>query len=308
MEFNQSKLDSGERLYFSRQLEYISSKIYETKYPELKATMLIPVNASVDNAADSYTYRTYDGVAMAKIISNYADDLPTVEVFGKEDTSIIKSLGDSYEYSIQDIRRSQRAGINLQTRKATLAKKGIDQKVDQIAWLGDAENNLKGFINASGILTQTAAATGTGSSTKWADKTADQILEDLNAAIRYMADQTKGVESPDTLLLPIEQYAKIATMPRSTMSDTTVLDFFKKNHPEITTIEGVYNLKGAGAASADVFFMYRKSPEYLELIMPQPFEQFPPQEQNLAIKVPCHARTGGVVIYYPLSVIKVSGI
>ncbi len=43
---------------------------------------------------------------MAKIISSYASDLPRADVKGKPTTAIIKSLGDSYGYSIQEMRAS----------------------------------------------------------------------------------------------------------------------------------------------------------------------------------------------------------
>ena len=42
---------------------------------------------------------------------------------------------------------------------------------------------------------------------------------------------------------------------------------------------------------------YQRDPEILELIIPQDFEQFPPQARNLAFVVPCHARIGGVVTH-----------
>jgi hypothetical protein len=47
---------------------------------------------------------------------------------------------------------------------------------------------------------------------------------------------------------------------------------------------------------------YRKDPNVLELIVPQEFEQFPPQERNLEVVINCHMRCGGVVCYYPLAI------
>lgn len=53
---------------------------------------------------------------------------------------------------------------------------------------------------------------------------------------------------------------------------------------------------------------YRRSPDALEAIVPQEFEQFPAQERGLEFVVPCHAKCGGVVLYYPLSMAYGDGI
>jgi hypothetical protein len=118
-----------------------------------------------------------------------------------------------------------------------------------------------------------------------------------------IVDSTNGVERPDTLLMPIEQYQLIASTPRADNSDTTILEFFLKANVGIKTVKPVHELKGAGPAGVDVMIAYKNSPEHLTLEIPQPFEQLPVQENNLSFKVPCHSRLGGLLIHYPLSVL-----
>jgi hypothetical protein len=39
----------------------------------------------------------------------------------------------------------------------------------------------------------------------------------------------------------------------------------------------------------------------VHLVIPQDFEQMPPQPKNLAFSVPTHGRIGGVTFHYPLA-------
>lgn len=301
-------LDANETIFFARELEVIKARTYDVVYPELKATSLIPVSFEAGPGAETITYEQYDQLGAAKIIASYADDLPRVDIKGKQFTSNVRSIGESYGYSIQDIRAAAMAGKPLVARKAIAARRANDQLVNKIAFFGDAEHNLKGFLNAANVPVATVTNDGTSSTTFWANKTPDQILRDMNGAVNAMIDLTKGVEVPNTILLPIKQYTQISTTARSTTSDTTILEFFLKNNPSIKSVEWVNELKGAGTSGTDIMVVYNRSPEKLTLELPQAFEQFPPQERGLEFVVPCHSRCGGVIIYYPLSISISEGI
>ena len=77
-------LDANESAFFQRELEYVKSNTYDVKYPELKARRLFPLNPEVDPGATKITYQQYDQTGIAKIIANYADDLPRADIKGKE--------------------------------------------------------------------------------------------------------------------------------------------------------------------------------------------------------------------------------
>ena len=97
-------IDAQESVFFDRELEYIKSQSYDVKFPQLKAKTLIPVSTEAGPGASTITYRAYEGYGVAKIIASYADDLPRADVGGKEFTSNVRSLGDSYGYNVQEIR------------------------------------------------------------------------------------------------------------------------------------------------------------------------------------------------------------
>ena len=305
------RLDANESIFFARELEHVKAQTYDVKYPELTATRVIPVSTSAGPGAESITYQQYDAVGFAKIIANYATDLPRVDNVGKEFTSKVKSIGVSYGYSVQNIRAARTAGKPLEQRKANAARRANDQEVNRIAYFGDTKHGLVGFIAHPNITSYTLPNDGvdasSAASTKFKDKTPDKVLRDLNGMVSRMLTLTQGVETPDTMLLDFDTHSDLSTRPRSSTSDTTILEFFLKNSPYIKNVEVIPELAGAGTNSTNVCVMYKKSLDKLSLEIPQPFEQFPPQAEGLEFVVPCHSRIGGVIVYFPLSIIKAEG-
>lgn len=306
-------LDANESIFFTRELEKVKSKSYDIKYPEFKAKALIPVSGDAGAAAESITYRQYDMVGLMKIISDYADDLPRSDVKGTEYTSKVRSIGGSYGYSIQEIRASQATGRSLPSRKATAVRRAYEQKINDIAWWADGTSayaGLKGLIYADNI------TVGTASTGNWIDDSvaAATIIGVINTAINAQRELTKGLESPDTVVLPISIYGHLAATPRSTTSDTTILEFLRKVNPGVSfewanEMANVTTMPSGNSHDTDnIMLIYRRDPERLTLEIPQPFEQFAPQQRGLEFVVPAHGRVGGVIVYYPLSVSIVEGI
>lgn len=305
-------LDANETVFFERELERIKARTYDVLYPEYTAQQIIPVSLDAGPAAESITYRQFDRVGLMKLIASYADDLPRSDVYGKEFTSTVKSLGGSYGYSVQEIRSAAATGRPLAQRKANAARQAWEQIVNQYGWFGDGSatyGGLTGLLYNSNIPSN-PAPTGT-----WSTATPDQIIGDVNYAINTVRTITKGVEMVDTLVLPIAQYSLIASTPRSSTSDTTILEFLRRVHPRVNFWDGGINELAAlnpkpsgGAGPTDVILAFRRSADKLTLEIPQPFEQFPVQERNLEYVIPTHGRLGGVIVYYPLSVHIVEGI
>lgn len=215
--------DSAEdaSVFFARELDYVKSQSYDVEYPELTALSLFPMSSEVDPGAETVTYYSYDKVGLAKIISNYATDLPRADVKGKPTTAIIKSLGASYGYSIQEMRASAMAGKSLDTRKAESARYQIDYLNNKIAWNGDEETGLRGVLSKDTDVPLYILANGAKGSTKWDQKDEDEILADINGMLKQMARTTKKVEKADTLALPSEAYLELQGR-RIEGTDTTV--------------------------------------------------------------------------------------
>ncbi len=298
-------LDAESTIFFETQLEAVKSRSYDKKYPALKARTLIPVSFEAGAGAESISYEQFEQFGMAKIISNYARDLPRADVKGKKFVSSVESLGMSYGYSVQEIRAAQMAGKPLQQRKANAARRGVMEKENTIALFGDAGTGLKGLLNNVNVPIQVLQADGPG--IPWSGKSADLIIRDMNLVANTVVTQSKGVELPDTLLLPLTAFTFTSSTPRSSDSDTTILAYFLANNPHIKNIEWLNELETAGAGSTRRMMAYRRDEDALTLEIPQDYEEFAPQEKGLEFEIPVHERIGGVIFYYPLSACYADG-
>ncbi len=306
-QFRHSRLDASENVFFTRELEHVRSKAYDVKFPALKARMLIPVDSEVEPGARTVVYEQYTAVGVAKIVANYARDLPRADVFGKEFRSPVRTVAASYGYSIDEILAAAKARKPLVQRKADAARKAIELKLDQIARTGDSKHGLLGLLNQTNATSYTIA-NGASASPLWSTKTPDEIVADLGGIVTAIVESTKEVEIPDTILLPVEKYNLIATTRMGDGSDTTILKFFLGANPYIKEIIPWHPLKTAGSGSSNRMVAYRRDPDAVQMVIPQEFQQLPPQEEGLETVVPCYARSGGVILYYPLSMAYGDGI
>lgn len=300
------RLDANEGIFFARQLEYVKGRTYDVKRANLSALTLMPVSTEIPEGATTHTYRQFDTVGMAKVIANYANDLPRADVVGKEFTSVIRSIGNSYGYNVQEIRSAQYDGVNLDARKATAATRAQQEKINQLAFSGDADHGLPGFLNNANIPEVTLAADGSGASKTFSSKTADKIVRDINSLINKIIVQSKGIHRATEVWLPIEQYALIATTQNSTASDTTILQFLQSVHPGVT-FKSVVELDGAGASAADRMYALENSMDNWALEIPMMIRQYAPQQQGMEFVVPVESRFAGVTVYYPLSMCFADG-
>lgn len=305
--FTFPKLDAAENFFFAKELEHRRPNSYDVEYAKLRIRELVPVDHSVPEGAETDTYEQYDGVGVSKLIANYADDLPRVDVKGKEFTTRIYGGGDSYAYSVADIRAAREAGKRLDAKRAEWAREANEQLIQKLGALGDANRGIVGFLGIPNAQTYTVPA-GISGDTEFLLKTPDEILRDLNAIVIQIVETTKEVEKPDTLLLPTRQHGHISTTPRSSASDTTILQFFLKNNPWIKSVESWEQLKGAGAGGTDRMVAYHRNPSRLVLSIPMEHREHPPEARNLSFIINTEFRIGGVKCFRPMSVCYGDGI
>ena len=300
------RFDANESMFFARQLEAIKAQTYDVKRANLNALQLMPVSTDVPEGATTITYRQYDTVGMAKVIANYANDLPRADVTGKEFTSNIRSIGNAFGYNTQEIRSAIFAGVNLPARKAMAATRAHQEKINALAFTGDADHGLPGLISNTNVPEVTLAADGTGSSKTFASKTADKIVRDVNSLINKIISQSKGVHRATEVWMPVEQYALIATTQNSTASDTTILAFLQQVHPGVT-FRQVVELDGAGAGGTDRMYAIENSRDNWAIEIPMMMKMYSPQQKGLEFEVPVESRFGGVIIEYPLALVFCDG-
>lgn len=334
------RFDAATTAFFLRDLTEIMGRTFDIKYPDLVARQLFPVWSGVDPGAESFVWRQFDRVGAADLIDTYAADLPASEVQSKEFQQKIVSLGSSYNYSIQDLRRARMAGIPLETRKALAARRSVEQAIEQIAFFGLQQNpdtsagaqairfiksavntgdplEQYGFTNFPNIQTSTTTNTwvtgGPSAPTLATGISVNTIINDLNKTQMSIVAFSKGVHTPNTVVFPLSTWTALATAARSvTFTDDTVLQYLMKLSPWIkearfSTLLEFAGLKQDNATPGPRIMVWEKNEENAQLVIPQEFEQLPPQMVNLTFKIPCHARIGGMRISYPKAIAALDG-
>ena len=289
-------------IFLARELETILARAFEVEYADIKYSTVIPVSSEVGTGADSFTYRVFDKQGSMKVIGDKAQDLPRADVLRKEVTHPVRSLGASFAYTVQETRAAAMVpGMNLEQRRANAVRRAYEEKVQEIAYFGDAPSGMKGFFNNNQVDKLVPD--------KWFDTagvTSDELIALLNEPATRLVQNSNMKEMPNTMLGPYNVYRIISTTPRSSTSDTTVMEFFLRTNPMITAIEPINELeasKSGSALSKDRIITYDRSPDKLQLHVPQPLEFLPPLRQSLEFSVAAHARIGGLALYYPKSAI-----
>ncbi len=297
------RLDAGETAMLAKQLEYVYTRTYDVKYGELKARRYIPVDTSVDPGAEFYTYRQWNMFGMAKIIANYAHDLPRVDALAREFPAKIQSLGASYAYTVQDLRRASMSGNRLDEMRARAARRAHEQAIDDIAAVGNEAAGLTGFSNNANVPLVAADFE------PWDTADPLEVVSDINKLVNAIVAATGEVFAPDTLLLDDHSFEVVSSKPMTATgdSDKTIMRFILETNAYLKNIDRWSKLNDAGAGGVTRIVAYPRTEEVLALVIPQDFEQFPPQQRNLEYVVPTHSRIGGVRIQYPLAMAYMDG-
>jgi hypothetical protein len=307
-------LDANESIFFVTELSHIKSHIWEINYPQMKARQLIPVSMEADPADEDIKYEEYDKTGLATIISDYSKALPRVDVIAKRWSSPIVSIGCSFGYNLQELKRAAKTGKPLDQRRAMAAREAHLREENRLAWFGDANTGLVGLLTAANITPVAIAADGAGSKKSFTKKVPLQILRDLNQIANTPANLTLGIEVADTMLLSKPVYNYIAITPVSSLDPSwTILKAFKENAPDIKEVEWIpelsaFSADGDNSVIADAILVYCKNPLKLTMEVPMDYEMLPPQEEGMEFYVPGYGRFGGVIIYKPLSIAIAKGV
>ncbi len=297
-------MDASESLFLARQLEYIRAGVYRVEYPELKGARLVPTNTSVPSGKRSYTIRIWDKVGEADFVAEDATDFPTVEAKISEKTMRFHMIGLAYNYTLDEVRYAMEEGVPLQATKAMVCREQMERKMDDIVLTGSTKAGLTGLLNATdtGIVTYTAANSAALGTTLFSGKSPDELLADLHGLVHKVVQDSKEVDIPNTMLMPLSTRLFLQTKRVGDGTAVSVMNYFQANDPYINMIESLYQLESNTAWTGRRITVYRRDPTCLEMINNQPFEQLPPQQFGLVTKTLCRLKTGGLAIYRPTSI------
>ncbi len=292
-------IDDGNAFYIS-QLANLEAKIYEAKYTAINYQELIPINTAVPEWADTWDYISYDAVTLGKFIGSSADDLPSVSLSANKSTVQLGYAGNSYDYSLDELRKSQQLRIPIDTTKGRAAFRGSQEHSQRVAYFGDADRGMTGLFNNPNLALD-------NSTVNWDTATGQEIVDDMNSLLIKVWIDSANVHLPDTFILDSARYATITSRRMDSGTDTTIMQFFMKNNLFTTTtgqalrVMPRLQIGAAGAGGKDRMMAYELNDDNLGLVNPIPWRPLAPQMKNLTIKIPCEYKISGVEFRYPFS-------
>jgi hypothetical protein len=298
--------DATAGMYAKQLVTQTIGELFRHEFPELKwmNAGLIPFMTSIDEGAKEYSFIEMENAGEAEIIADNADDLPEVDIAGKNNLREIVTVGCSVSYSMQDIRTSKFQGMfDIASEKSAAAREASDRRLDQLIRTGAPAKGLRGVCNQEGCIVFPATF-GT-----WSSATAANIIADFTAAVSAMMVETNGVENPNAALFPLEVWTRVSTLPfDSTSGAMTVLEFLKKAFPMITRWDYDVGLSTSSPSGGAMVLIYRIDPSRMRAVFPMMMRPLAPEQRGLKIKLGFESRFGGVMTPRPKSVMYLTGI
>ncbi|WP_279025569.1 major capsid family protein [Gibbsiella quercinecans] len=279
-----------------QQLKQILKRQYEAAYPETSALALFPTTSELAPTTNVFEYLTFDGVASAKIIADYTDDLPTVEAMAASETGKVFRFGNAWLISIDEIKTGAAMGNSLSDRKATLCREAHETLLNKLVFKGSTPHKIVSVFNHPNI----SKIVSKGWTTD--PEAASEEMMDL---IEKIETVTNGQHHVTNIVIPPSKRRLLAKrMPDTTM---TYLDWFKQQNSgiEITSIQELEDIDGAGTKAV---MAYEKSPMNMSIEVPEAFNMLPAQPKDLHFKVPCTSKATGLIIYRPLTIALLTGV
>lgn len=298
------------------QTSHIEPQVVEIQYPEIQYANLIPVDTSANEWARSVTYYSMDKVGKANWFHHLAKDIHIADVEREQHEVAIEMADIGYRYTLQELGTAMMVpGTNLTVERASAARRAYEEFLDNLALRGMSDKNYKGVIDFPGItIVASPNSAATPTSSDWDDKTADEILADINTLIAGMWSNSLQIELADTILLPVEAMTTLVSK-RVTDTNMTVLDFLaSKNLYSFQTgrpllIRAVRGLETAAADGSGRMVAYRRDPQVLKLHLPMPHRFLPVwQTGPMIFDIPGIFRVGGLEIRRPGAVRYMDGI
>lgn len=293
-------------LFRALDLEAIDTTLYEPKYEELTARQCFNLKTDIHPGAETYAYNVLTRSGVAKIMGNVADDLPLVDADLKREFAKIYTIATGFTYTVQEMRAAQMTGTTVDATKAGVARRAVAEKENRISWIGDADYNIKGVVNAAGIQIENVAQNA-GGKTKWAEKTSDEIVEDIRK-IRKKVTVLPGHGTSGNLCLcvPADQYEELNR--RYSDYDARTIMQVVTEYKWFSMINRVADLKGVGTAVTDSFLVMDASPEVMQLVIPMDLTRLDEEWKYPKWTVPVEERCGGVLVRYPMAIARGDGI
>ena len=302
--------------FLMKELEKVDEAILEplaaTEWP--RDMPVVTGGGLLENIASIDVTYASTGSDDDNLIFDAANDIPVIQADMSKSVARCYTFAEYMAFNV--VEREKMMGIGRDPE--TFLNKGIrlhcDKVIDRNVYKGFAKVSSTGLVNNPNI-TRISADTGAGGSSHWADKTADEILADINKAISTLwKDNDCSPDAlPNHILVPVEQFGLLVTRKVSDDSERSILTYVLENN--IATQQGsdlvISPCKWctrAGSANNDRMVVYCNSVDRICFNLTQPLCRMNTEYSEMRIKIPYIAQFSEVRFLYPSTVRYMDGI
>lgn len=217
-----------------------------------------------------------------------------------------------------DMQKANYVGRSLDQLLQDGMRMAYDKHMDQNVYVGVTQYGSTGLLNNPDVTETTVAGNGaTTPSTKWAAKTPDQILSDINSAITqvWAAAEYDEDAMPNHILLPYEQYTYILNTKVTELATETIMDYVLKNNVAAKNGRSLYIgatrwCKGAGTGGTDRMAVYVNHERFLQVeeLVPLARVMTQPNATEFCYDSAYAANLSEVELFYPQTMMYFDGI
>lgn len=269
-------------------------------------------------SAMSVAYGITGGAGASPVTAGGSNGIPIVQASVDKGVFKAHTFAAALRIMFQDMQRANYIGRSLDNLLQDGVRMAYDKHMDANTYVGIEEYGTTGLVNNPDVTETTAAGNGqTSSSTKWADKTPQQILNDINTALTavWAANGYDETAIPNHILIPYEQYTYILNTMVTDLATETVMDYVLKNNIAAKNggslfIGATRWCKGAGTSSADRMVVYVNHERFVkeDELVPLSRIMSQPNVANVCYDTAYMANISEVQIFYPTSILYVDGI
>jgi len=244
-----------------------------------------------------------------------ANDIPVIQADMSKSVARTFNFAEYMAFSVME--REKMMGIGRDPE--TFLNKGIrlhcDKLIDRNCYQGFEKVNSTGLVNNPGIARISATSAAGGGGTRWSQKTADEILNDINSAISSLwKDNDCSIDAlPNHILVPVEQFGALVTRKVSDDSERSILSYVLENN--LTTQQGGELVispckwcSRVGSSHSDRMVVYCNRIDRICFNLTQPLRRMETEYAEMRIKIPYIAQFSEVRFLYPSTVRYMDGI
>ncbi len=245
-----------------------------------------------------------------------ANDIPVIQADMSKSVARTFNFAEYLSFSTMEREKMIQVGRDPET----FLNKGIrlhcDKLIDRNVYVGFTKVSSTGLLNNPNVTRASADPhTPGGTDTRWENKTADEILSDINKAISalWRDNDCSSDALPNQILIPVEQFGALVTRKVSDDSERSILTYVLENNltaqqgGELTIMPCKW-CSGIGSDMSDRMVVYMNRVDRICFNLAPPRRRLDTEYDEMRIKIPYIAEFSEVRFLYPSTVRYLDGI